>query len=261
MLRPKLKTIMILTLVILAGFMVPTLAATYDPGVSTGQWVKYGSLEAGGPLMPANYNQTDWMKIEVTSVSGKNVTLHMTGKYQNGTEGTPIDLKVNVETGWMNTSYSIYGFFYLIAGNLTQGDTLPVSSLYPDRINKTETRTYMGVSRSVNIVNLTYSVPGYLDYSYVTIYDKASGMLLEMSMTSTSTILPSVSYHMNFKATESNIFGTTGTDNWLQDNMLYIAAAIIIIIILIAAIILMRKKKPPTTETAETTETTTTETQ
>lgn len=261
MLRPKLKTTMILALVILAGSMAPTLAATYNPGVSTGQWVKYGSLEAGGPLMPANLNQTDWMKTEITAVTGKNVTLHITGKYKNGTEGTPIDLKVNVETGWMNTSYSTYGFFYLIAGNLTQGDTLPVPATYPNTINKTEARTYMGVSRSVNIINLTYSVAGYLDYSYVTIFDKASGMLLEMSMSSTSTMLPSASYHMDFKATESNIFGTTGTGDWLQDNMLYIAAAIIIIIILIAAIILMRKKKPPTTETAKTTETTTTETQ
>jgi len=260
-LRLKSKTTMILALVILVGCTAPTLAAIYNLGVSTGQWVKYGSLEAGGPLTPAYYNQTDWMKIEVTVISGRNVTLRTTEKYQNGTEGTSIDLKVNVETGWMNKSYSTYGFFYLIAGNPTQGDTLPVPSTYPNTINKTETRTYLGVSRSVNIVNLTYSVAGYLDYSYITIYDKASGMLLEMSMSSTSTMLPSASYHMNFKATESNIFGTAGTTNWLQDNMLYIAAAIIIIITFIVAITLMRKKKPPTTETAETTETTTTETQ
>ena len=86
----------------------------------------------------------------MVAVSGKEVTLHTTGQYKNGSTlpntGTTV---FNVETGATNYTHSEVG--EIIAANLNEGDVIPkLNGNFV--INKTEFREYMNVSRQVNIV-------------------------------------------------------------------------------------------------------------
>ena len=71
-----------LGLVLLVTFVAPVLAVEYNPGVSVGQYVKYGNFYGGYNPGVIPY---DWEKIEVIAVSGKEVTLLTTGQFKNGT--------------------------------------------------------------------------------------------------------------------------------------------------------------------------------
>ncbi len=115
--------------IIILASIAPVLAvaysqnpAVYSPGVSVGQYVKYGNFVA----LPTPPVDLGWMKIEVTAVSGKEVTLLATGELKNGTSiptsGT--STTYNVESGKMNQTIA-YTYGAIIAGNLNEGDPVP----------------------------------------------------------------------------------------------------------------------------------------
>ena len=79
----KLFTVL-LTTALLAAFVLPVLAVTYSPGVVSGQYVKYSNFVGVGPGVEF-FNDYDWLKLQVTDVSGKAVTLLSTSQYKNGT--------------------------------------------------------------------------------------------------------------------------------------------------------------------------------
>jgi len=199
MLCSKLKTLPALIGIILVTLAAPVKAVEYNVGVSVGQWVTYGNFVAIGPNAPSDLNETLWARMEVVEVFGKNVTLHMSGMYKNGTPAPESGTICNVETGWSNSS-GMYGISMLIAANLQAGDALPGT---PFTINKTETRNYGGFVTSVNILNLTFSMPGYY-YKYVYVWDKPSGMLLELEFEMQTSTPPAYS-KMAFSMTNTNI--------------------------------------------------------
>ena len=84
-----------------------------------------------------------------------------------------------------------------------QGDKI-LNTATADTINKTETRTILGTSRSVNILNLTYSYAGQ-DTTFTYIYDKASGMNLGFEM-KTTIIEQAVTYTNSYTIHDTNIF-------------------------------------------------------
>jgi len=140
--------------------------------------------------------------IEVIGVSGKEVTLRLTGAYMNGTAIPASEIIANIETYRITEGMFEYQN-YLLAANLNQGDkTLNVADA--PTINKTETRTILGTSRSVNILNFTNSYPGQAMKSVI-IYDKASGMSLGMEMEITI-IEPAVTYTNSYTIIDTNIF-------------------------------------------------------
>jgi hypothetical protein len=245
-----------LAFVFFVACVAPIWAVDYNPGVSVGQWVKYGNITAVGSGT-AQLNKTDWFQFEVTAVAGKNVTLRMTGKYKNGTDLKPVESRVNVETGWINGSLSPYSI--LTAANLQQGDniTKPAAPRYSIfKINSTQTRTYMGVNRSCNILNVTAHSNTTISQEFTMIWDKASGMLMESDMEFTgiaSTTVTGVTSTMkiSFKAIDTNIF-FTGAAGWLMGNLIYIVAAVVIIIVVIGGVaIVMMIRKPPTPTEAQ----------
>lgn len=234
----KLKVAIALVCIISVAFIASASATDYNPGVSANQYIKYGNVMMSGPTVPADANDTDYIRIDVVDISGTNVTLHMSGQYKNGTAATPESgYIVDVETGYMNYSSGLGSF--VIAANLQEGDNLTTAALSL-KVNTTETRTYLSANRAVNIVNLTYS--GYMIFLA---YDQASGILLELDM------IPMLNTEISFSVVETNIF-TTGPAAWLQDNLIYIVIVIIVIIVVVAAVVLMRRKKPPETPPAET---------
>jgi len=187
-LRLKIVFPLVCFLLIVAS-IAPVLAVDYNPGVSVGQWIKYGNFEV---TTPADTIITpDWIMIEVVGVSGKEVTLRTTGAYMNGTAIPSEDFTRNIETGYHP---------YIIAANLNQGDPIFASQV-SYTINKTETRTILGTSRSVNILNFTNLAPG-VTITYI--YDKASGMHLGMEME--TIIETAVTYKSSYGIIDTNIF-------------------------------------------------------
>jgi hypothetical protein len=225
MLNSRLKIAFPLVCVLLmATFVAPVWAAEYNPGVSVGQWVKYGDYVVTTPA--ESVISPDWSMIEVVGVSGKEVTLRITGAYMNGTAIPTSEVVCNIEVGRTNEWQR-----YLIAANLNQGDKI-LNLAESDTINKTETRTILGTNRSVNILNFTYSAAGQ-DMIFTYIYDKASGIDLgfEMKMT---IIEPGVTYTNSYSIIDTNLFDCEPIpefQSWIIILPLFMIATLLVVII------------------------------
>ena len=122
----------------------------------------------------------NWEKIEVVRVVGEEVDWTMTGEMENGS-AAPDNGEIfftNVQTGTTNYTHAEVG--PVISGDLNVGDQISMAS--SSVVNTSETMTYLGVSRTVNVLVVNASgtgVSGAINSSTTDIYDKASGMLLE----------------------------------------------------------------------------------
>jgi len=124
------------------------------------------------PPFPVNVSS---LKLQVQGVNGQTNTVNASFvyNYKNGTQSTQ-PLSGNTETGQGNL------FPYLLAGNLSAGDLLVKSTYpyYPYVSNETVERVYAGALRSVNLLNITYAVPG--EYVRVVFYwDAQTGLVLD----------------------------------------------------------------------------------
>src|SRR3990170_6177748 len=165
--KPKIAAA--LAFVLLVTFVASVLAVEYNPGVSVGQYVKYSNY-LGINLR----TEVDWEKNEVVAVSGKEVTLLTTGQWKNGTAIPNLGITIhNLETGATNETHS--DLKSIIAANLNEGDAVPPGTF---AVNKTEIRTYVGVSRVVNIL-IEETSSDFATARITVAYDKASGMALE----------------------------------------------------------------------------------
>jgi hypothetical protein len=236
MLSAKLSIAVSLAIVLLATFSAPIFAVQYNPGVSVGQYVKYGVTETS-----ETENTLAWYEKEVTAVSGTEVTIHHTGQFKNGTASPERNSILDVAAGTLNGTPTT--LLPVQAANLNEGDAIPPPNTY--RINKTETRTYLGVGRSVNIVNTTSSTADY-NMSLLVVLDKASGFMLEMEIETTQNKpAPTTSKTSNI-VVETNIFASPSPEATiigLPADYFYAIAAIVIIAIIAAVAIMLRKRK------------------
>ena len=156
---------------------------SYDPGVTVGQYVKYGNYWGiGDPDFISSVTSMDWLKYEVVTVNGKNVTLASSAKLKNGTAAGGGTATYNLEAGTMSTQYandSLYLNGPIIAGGLREGDAIPPLGYL--KVNQTKNVEYFGVSRTVNIVNSTYSDPQSTT-NYNIVYDQSTGLMLELQV-------------------------------------------------------------------------------
>jgi len=230
----------IFAVVILVALVLPVFAIQYSPGVSTGQYVKYGNFAGSGPGYET-FNDYGFLNLQVESVSGNTVTLLSTGQFKNGTAlpGNGTTDVWNVETGTDNGTPSTQG--PIIATNLNQGDAIPPPNTYS--VNQTADRTYLSTTRSVNILNVTVSTPDYNStLSYV--YDKISGMLLESTSTTTTQAQPQpITSTYSYSIIETNVFGSTSPSPTVPEfSTTILALAILVITILTVASIFILKK-------------------
>jgi len=177
MTKYKLKVLVILLATILLSLVLPVFAVDYSPGVVSGKYVKLGWYSVNVP----QENLLNWEKIQILSVTGEEVDWSMTGEMLNGSAmpNSGEHFFTNVQTGTTNYTHSVLGV--IIAGNLKAGDpvALGTASIV---VNSTELRTYLNVSRSVNVLVLKSSGTGQngpWNSTVTYVYDKASGMLLE----------------------------------------------------------------------------------
>lgn len=219
-------------------FALPVFAIDYAAGVTKGQYVTYGNFVGEGPGVET-FNDYNWSKLEVADVSGKEVTLLSTGQFKNGAPipGNGTIEVWNVETGTENGVPSTQG--PIIAANLTEGDPIPPPNTYT--INKTETRNYLGISRSVTVLAVTISTPDY-STSLTYVYDQASGMLLESTVETTQNQPESVTSTYSYSVIETNLFESAPIIPISSALIIFVIIVIAIIVVLVVAVFVLRKK-------------------
>jgi hypothetical protein len=253
MLNQRWGIFFVLIVVLSVTVVSPIFAVNSLPGVTAGQYVKYGNFEGTDVLfipsvdLPLN----EWIVREVVAVSGQEVTIHdsIRVQYRNGTGVTNNNtILLNIETG-TNNGVPPYEPGILLPSNLNEGDTIPPFGLGIS-INKTETRTYLGASRTVNIINYTISTAEGTFANYI-VYDKASGIKLENIVDSgflvaqLGDVFETNDPHaqLSFIIVETNIFGGSATNWTLLGGYIFVAVASIIVIVAAAlALLLVRKR-------------------
>jgi hypothetical protein len=240
-----LPLIFMTSLVLVSGLVLPVLAADYNPGVTTGQYVKYGNFRGNGQGFEV-FNDYGFLQLQVTSVSGSQVTLLSTGQFKNGTAlpGDGTTAVWDVQAGTQNGNPDTQG--PIIAANLNQGDAIPPPSTYS--VNSTEQRTYIGVNRAVNVLEVAVSSPDY-NSSLTYIYDKASGMLLEASAQTTTQSEPSpITSSYSYSVVETNLFGAGSSATPVIDIstmpivLIAVVIAVVVAAIAIVLVVALRKK-------------------
>jgi hypothetical protein len=247
----KIGTIIILVAFLSASFS-SVVALNYFPGVKAGQYVKFGNY-AGQEEAFSSYDMPyyDWIVHEVVAVSGREVTIHTSDleHYKNGTFVTNNDTAVlNVETGQIDGANLILPAI-LIPANLKEGDRIPPFDLGL-AINKTETRTYLGVSRRVNIISYTLSTPEGT-FSNVYVYDKESGVELEglmdtgffAALVGGGIEIADLHIKLSHVVIETNIFGGSASNPVFASGYFYVIAAIIVIGAVLAGVAWNKRRK------------------
>jgi hypothetical protein len=230
-----LPLILLISFVLVSALVLPALAVDYTPGVTVGQYVKYGNFSGNGQGFEA-FNDYGFLQLQVTFVSGSQVTLLSTGQFKNGTAlpGDGTTAAWDIQAGTQNGNPDTQG--PIIAANLNQGDTIPPPGTYS--VNSTEQRTYLGVNRAVNILEVSISSPDY-NSSLTYIYDKASGMLLEASAQTTTQSEPSpVTSSYSYSVVETNIFGS-GSSATPSVNVSTVPIALIAIVIVVVVVVVV----------------------
>ena len=199
----KALIIPISVIVLIGAIAFPVSALEYNPGVKSGQYVKYGNFVGTGTGVES-FNDYSWSKLEVTDVSGTEITLLSTEQFKDGTaiSGNGTTEVWNIETGTENGVPSTQG--PIIAANLNQGDTIPPANTY--MVNRTENRVYLGVSRNVNVLEATVLTPDY-STSLTYVYDRSSGMLLESAVETVQNQPQQSTSKYSYSITETNLFG------------------------------------------------------
>lgn len=205
-------------------------------GVKEGDWAKY-RIEAEVPEEMAGmegyemFEQLDWVKLEVQSVSGTSVTSNMTLHFKNGTE----DTETTPGTG------------FIIDTDLGEGDTVTnplFGSGTPMEIAGSKQQTYAGASREVNYVDFDLEQEG-ISYECEACWDKATGMLCEMVMSISGEIMgQTVDMSVSIEMIETNLWAA----ELLSGQWLWIFIVVVIIVagvVVGSAVLLLRRRKAP----------------
>jgi hypothetical protein len=179
----KKKSLIITSLVLvsLLGIAVFTLSASAENlavGVAKGDvfyYEMYAHYTSSNPnaviQVPAfESNNTDWLRIEITDVSGSLISHIYTVHFKDGTE-----TQVNGQTDLASTSGWSDGFrgVPICPANLNVGDTIPTGNLL---VKETLTRAYSGNMRETNLAS--WNDP--IDRGYC-LFDRQTGMLVELN--------------------------------------------------------------------------------
>lgn len=208
-----------------------TASPTRTVGVNTGDWAKSADFDVTWSSNDPNaskvwygmdlemYNQTEWMRVEITQVSGTNVTMQSVLHFTNGSDDT--------SSGWIDvdTGDTVNATTMIISADLNENDAIYTSGDYSDwLINETITRTYPDGVRETNHINIThafnYTMPPDIEvdyfYSMNFYWDRPTGILVEESfevINQTGEYL--TAWSMAFKLTESNVWVIPEFSTWL----------------------------------------------
>jgi hypothetical protein len=255
MVGSKSRIAVALAFVLLSAFVFPAFAVDYKPGVSAGQYVRYGNFV--GVNLP-NYDTAafNWMTIEVIAVTGNEVTLKTTGQLMSGSPVVNNDEITyhNVETGATNDTHS--DIQVIMATNLNQGDIIPLENKTLT-VTRTEMRVYgNSTTRVVNV--LVDEIPGKSPKGndrtirMTWVYDKVSGMLLESAYERITVNEDTGMFH--WSVVDTNIFNVqspsaTGALGIPIEYVYAVAIVIVAVVVMPSSAVILRKRKHPEGET------------
>jgi hypothetical protein len=218
----------VVSLVVVASV---TASPARTVGVNTGDWIKFADIDVTWSSNDPNaskvwygmdlemYNQTEWVRAEITQVSGTNVSVQIVEHFKNGTE--------EISGGWVDvdTGEGVNATSMVIGANLNEGDPIYTAGDYSNWfINETITRVYPDSTRETNHINMTYAynytMPPDIEvdyfYSMNFYWDKATGIIVEDSfevINQTGEYL--TAWSMTFKITESSVWVIPEFPTWL----------------------------------------------
>ena len=189
------KAFPIVAILVLMVPVTPVLAAEYTVGVKVGDWIEYdvNSSWSVPETEPSGFRY-DWVKLEVQSLSGTDVTLLATVHYRDGTEETNT-------ISWDVARGGAEPWPWIIPADLKTGDAIAFGS--DMLINDTVTRTYVAASRSVNVLNMSQSFEATTSM-WGFYWDQPTGVLLELFVNISS---PTGTGILRYEAIRTNIWG------------------------------------------------------
>lgn len=179
----KKKSLIITSILLLSLFggallNMSATAQTLTVGVSKGDvfyYEMYAHYSSSNPnavieVPPFEDNNTDWVRIEVTDVSGAIISHVYTLHFKDGNE-----TRINGQTDLTSTSGYCNGFrgVPICPANLNAGDTIPTGNL---TVKETLTRVYPSSMRETNLATWNDSI----DYGSC-YFDGQTGMLVELN--------------------------------------------------------------------------------
>lgn len=251
-------------------------AVDYNAGVNVGQFAKYNiTYESDTPNDPTTIDDRPaWFTMEIMSISANNVTIRLSTQGNDGStpEGSGKLYICDIESGTINGLYYSGGLmginprFLLMAANMaysSAGQQLferdPFANL---TFEKSETRTYLGNSRTVNVFtdsqsssytssNETTTWTNENTITQTSVYDKSSGIPLEAIWESKET-KPNTALNLRVttKITDTNIFEVTNSNTQapptptVPELNYYTAAILVILATTVILVSLKRKVKP-----------------
>jgi len=240
---PFWKGVLVAIFITLLTSVSPISAVEYTVGVKEGEWIKYGEISAiwtGRGTEPeeiTDLNQTEWMKLEIQSVSGTEVTAEAFSYYEDETNKTE-EMIGDVATAEGNLSPEI------IPAGLKKGDAVPIligGATFNIIINNTITRTYANATRRVNVLNLAYSYVGFV-LRFTAYWDQATGVLLELSRYQ---VLSSQTKQLSYKAIETNMWSPENLGLTTENAILVVGIMALTVVVFVGVFFVWRRKQAP----------------
>jgi hypothetical protein len=247
--KPALAILLLASLCVMmvATVYAQTQPATLTPGVKTGDTFTYSVQALWNSNDPnatlgddvRQMNMTDYFKVEVTGISGAQVTMHTVWRFTNGTEvvgDTTRDLDTGLAVSGTSIFWAIYG------GNLNVGDRISPMGFNQLTVNSTQTKTCLNHQREIN----TFTIIGQfednssrtLSDNMIVQFDKQTGMMVA---------LHDLQYYTNPEYTETIIWQITDSNaitSSVQSFPIEIVAIVVVVIVaaLLVAVVALRRQ-------------------
>jgi hypothetical protein len=222
-------------------------------GVSQGNTFKYSvkyfwTSTNPSDTPPANWveaNTTEWYQATISLVTGTTVNIETVQHFLNGSETRNNEL-IDVATG-------NGGSLLVIAANLNPFDYLYPSTPVSVWINETVQRSYGGVERGTNHIEVTMTdLEGYVRRYTSQYYDRQTGVLVEARFEDVFSNTPDQTFSRTVKLTESNVAalsgGSTGDGDGstllgLPWEWIVVIVVVVVVVAVVAGVLLIRKRK------------------
>jgi hypothetical protein len=235
-----LLLVMLLTLLV---SIMPVSAGNGAVGVKAGDWAKYGEISVKWVLFQSkptpqslvDWNSTEWVKIEVQSVSGTNINAVQTNHFKNGTENTETHTwNMTDRTRFLHSPRYAPDIF-VIEANLSNGDLINIESL---TLTDTVSRKYAGRIREVNQMNTTFGQGHEIIVTVNAYWDKTTGILCELNETRVGVGAAVLTTTM--KIIETNLWQRTP---FWTESLFWVTVGVIIVAVTASGILIWQRRK------------------
>jgi len=234
--------------IVIAFLNLLTLSSGFSVEATVGDSAKYEipaafwsskNPNAVEPQSVTDLKKTDWKLVTVTKVSGTNVTMSVSTKFNNGTQQDSIYTANMTSALTTSKEDSEFGFLIIPAG-LSKGDSVRQSAIV---INETLTKEFLGEDREVNYAGLRIQVEFETNYEYY--WDRQTGFLLKSRFSEfgyvwddTAELFYETTTVIQIDIIETNLWQTPNPPQlwWLQWGPPVVVVAIVLVTVILVKI-------------------------